>query len=212
MTPPMRRANCTNGVHRKRYSPCVRHRAAGPAAGSAQRSGPARRGPGGSTALRGSNTHKVGQVRSLKNLDQLCGYFPASLHRPVPTLCVLHFLQTTLGIRKICIKRELPTFEGMTFFSFRREGSGTARASQGRFSTRRGRPRAISGAFERQSITPDRTAHIQLCPPRSGRMLTCNLRFPWRQRKAVERCGKRPFDGKAASTQAEPRRIGTARL
>ena len=49
------------------------------------------------------------------------------------------------------------------------EGSGTARASQGRFSTRRGRP----STFERQSITPDHTAHIQLCPPRSDRMPTC---------------------------------------
>ena len=64
-----------------------------------------------------------------------------------------------------------------------REGSGTAHASQGRFSTRRGRPRAISAAFERQSITPDCTAQIQLSPPRSDRMPTCNLQFRWRQRR-----------------------------
>ncbi len=70
---------------------------------------------------------------------------------------------------------------------------------------------AISGAFERQSITPDRTAHIQLFLPRSDRMPTCNLRFRWRHRRGSGVARKRPFDGKAASTQAEPRRIGTAR-
>ena len=89
----------------------------------------------------------------------------------------------TLGIHRACIiKHELPTSKGMTFFHTP-EGSDTARASQGRFSTRRGRPREISGAFQRQSITPDRTAHIQLCPPRSDRMPTCNLQFQWRQRR-----------------------------
>ena len=89
----------------------------------------------------------------------------------VPLGCTGHASNMIYQLRKV----------SMTFSSLR--APGTTHASPGRFATRRGRQRAISGAFERQSIKPERTACIQLCPPRSDLMTTCNLRFRWRRRR-----------------------------
>ena len=90
-------------------------------------------------------------------------------------------------------------------------GSSARRAPDQRLSARRGRPRAISCAFERESTLADRSARKRQPQPRPARV---NLRFRaggGRGSGVFWRCGERPFDGKAAAHASEPRRIRSAR-
>ena len=64
----------------------------------------------------------------------------------------------------------------------------THNADSRRGEVARGRSRARSNGNQSH-------LHAQLCPPRSDRMTTCNLRFRVWQRRGSGRWGKRPFDG-----------------
>ena len=112
----------------------------------------------------------------------------------------------TLGMHRACIKHELPTSEGTTFFhSLRAQAQRVPhKADSRRGEVARGRFRARSNG--NQSHLTAR--HIFSCARLDQiacRRATCDSGGGNGGAWAL-----RPFDGKAASTQAEPRRIGTA--
>ena len=115
----------------------------------------------------------------------------------------------TLGMHRARSKHELPTSEGMTFFSStegsRQRTPHKADSRRGEVARWRSRARSNGNQSHLHAQRAYSCARLDLIADDVQSAIPGLA-----TERGSGRWGKRPFDGKAASTQAEPRRIGTA--